>query len=155
MYCMFVWYYMYISIVNPYHAYLVCPIDYSCAAVLVIHIFVCLSHWLQLCCCTCYSHLVCTSWLLCNWNVWFMYAWNYLWQYIHYFYASRMEFDPVFVLSVCVCVCPSVAKKFNLNHNFWTVINIDFIFGIHTQLMKPFQMAPNSMTLWPWLWPLN
>ena len=39
----------------------------------------------------------------------------------------------VFVLSVC----DSVAKNFNLGHNFWTIRDIDFIFGMHTQLMKP------------------
>ena len=60
-----------------------------------------------------------------------------------------------FVLYVCLLYY-SVAKKkiFNLRHNFWIVRDRDFIFGIHTQLMKPFQMTPRSMTLWPWLWPL-
>ena len=61
----------------------------------------------------------------------------------------------VFVLSVCllfVClsVCLSVVN-FNLRYNFWTVRDRDFIFGMHTPLMKPFQMTPRSMNLWPWL----
>ena len=30
----------------------------------------------------------------------------------------------------------------------------DFIFGMHTQLMKPFQVTPRLIILWPWLWPL-
>ena len=46
----------------------------------------------------------------------------------------------IFVLSVC----DSVAKNFNLDHNFRTVRVRDFIFGMHTQLMKPFQMTPRS-----------
>ena len=55
-------------------------------------------------------------------------------------------------LSVCLFVCLSVVN-FNLRYNFWTVRDRDFIFGIHTPLMMPFQMTPRSMTLWPWLWP--
>ena len=39
-----------------------------------------------------------------------------------------------FVLSVC----DSVAKHFILSHNFWTVRDTDFIFGMHTQLIKHF-----------------
>ena len=59
--------------------------------------------------------------------------------------------------SVCLSVCGSVTlwqKNFNLGHNFWTVRDKDFIFGIHTQLMKSFQMIPRSMKLLPWLLPL-
>ena len=56
-----------------------------------------------------------------------------------------------FVLSVC----DSVAKKINLGHNFWPVKDRGFIFHMHTQLMKPFQMTPMVMTLWPWPWSLT
>ena len=51
--------------------------------------------------------------------------------------------------SVCLWLC---GKNFNLGHNFWTVKDRDSIFGIHTQLINPFQMTPRSMTLWPWPW---
>ena len=34
-----------------------------------------------------------------------------------------------------------------LNHN---LRDRDFIFGMHTQLMKSFQMKPKSVTLWPY-----
>ena len=37
--------------------------------------------------------------------------------------------------------------NFNLRYNFWTVRDRDFIFGMHTPLMMPFQMTPRSMTL--------
>ena len=76
---------------------------------------------------------------------------------IFYFYAPRNGIwgHLVFVLSVCLSVCYSVVKKnFNLGHNFWTVRDRDFIFGTHTQLMKPVQMTPWPMTLWPWPWSL-
>ena len=43
--------------------------------------------------------------------------------------------------------------NFELGHYFWIVGDRDFIFGMHTQLMKPYQMIPRSM-LWPWPWPL-
>ena len=36
----------------------------------------------------------------------------------------------------------SVAKK--VNYNFWTVRDRDIIFGMHTHLIKPFQMTPRS-----------
>ena len=49
----------------------------------------------------------------------------------------------VFVLSVCLSVV-----IFNIHCNFWTVRGRDFIFGMHTQLMMPFQMTPRSMTFW-------
>ena len=48
-------------------------------------------------------------------------------------------------LSVCYPV--TLAKKINLGHNFWTVRDKDFIFGMHTQLIKPFQMTPKYITL--------
>ena len=56
-------------------------------------------------------------------------------------------FCPVF-LFVCVSFV-----NFNLHYNFWTVRDRDFMFGMHTQLMRPFQITPRSTTLWPWLWP--
>ena len=46
----------------------------------------------------------------------------------------------------CVFVCLSVVN-FNLRYNFWTVRDRDFIFGMHTPLMTPFEMTPRSMTL--------
>ena len=61
-----------------------------------------------------------------------------------------------FVLSVCVpfCLCVSVCllpKIFNnLCHKFWTLRYRNFICGMDTQLIKPFQMTRGSMTLWPW-----
>ena len=55
-------------------------------------------------------------------------------------------------LSVFLWLCGSVAKNFNLGYNFWTVRDKDFVFGMHVHIMKPFQMTPRSMTLWPWLW---
>ena len=75
-----------------------------------------------------------------------------------YFYApvSNDRGYIVSVMSVClfvVClfVCLSVVN-FNLRYNFWTVRDGDFIYGMHTPLMTPFQMTPRSMTFWPWLW---
>ena len=50
-------------------------------------------------------------------------------------------------LSVCLSVCHSVAKHFNLGHNFLTVRERDFIFVMRTKLMKPFKITPRSMTL--------
>ena len=55
-------------------------------------------------------------------------------------------------LIVCLSVCLSVVN-FNIRYNLWTIR--DFIFGMHTPLMMPFQMTPRLMTLWPWLWPLR
>ena len=40
----------------------------------------------------------------------------------------------------------SVAKDFNVGHNFWNVRERDFIFGMHTQLMKSLKMEPRSET---------
>ena len=59
------------------------------------------------------------------------------------FYALRSNDRGhlVFVLSVV---------NFNLRYNFWTIRDRDFIFGMHTPLMTPFQMTPRSMTLWPY-----
>ena len=52
-------------------------------------------------------------------------------------HKSRMEFGHLgFVMSVFWL---SVWKIFNLGHNFLTVGDRDFIFGMHTQLIKPFQ----------------
>ena len=53
----------------------------------------------------------------------------------------------VFVLSVCHSV---LKKNFNFNHNFWTIRDRDFIFGMYIELMKPFQMTPKLITSWPW-----
>ena len=56
----------------------------------------------------------------------------------------------LFCLFVRLSVCLSVV---NLRYNFWTVRGTDFIFGMHTPLMMPFQMTPRSMTLLPYRWP--
>ena len=59
-------------------------------------------------------------------------------------------------LSVCLLVCLSFCLSvvnFNLPNNFWPVRDRDFILGMHTPLMTPFQMTPRSMIFWPWLWP--
>ena len=50
-------------------------------------------------------------------------------------------------LSVCLSVWLSVVN-FNLRYNIWTVRDRDFILGMHTPLMMPFQMTPRSMILW-------
>ena len=50
-------------------------------------------------------------------------------------------------LSVCLSACLSLVN-FNLRYNIWTVRDRDFIFGMHTPPMMPFQMTPRSMTLW-------
>ena len=54
-------------------------------------------------------------------------------------------FCPV-CLFVCLSVCLSVVN-FNIHYNFWTLRDRGFIFGVHTQLMVPFQVTPRSMTL--------
>ena len=59
------------------------------------------------------------------------------------FYDPGMEFGGI-VFSACLSIC---GKNFNIGHNFWTIIERDLIFGMHTQLMKPFQMKIRSMTL--------
>ena len=47
-------------------------------------------------------------------------------------------------LSVCLFVCLSVVN-FNLRYNFWTIRDSDFIFGMHTPLMTPFQVTPGQL----------
>ena len=44
-------------------------------------------------------------------------------------------------LSVCLFVCLSVVN-FNLRYNFLTTRDRDFIFGMHTPVMKPFKLTP-------------
>ena len=41
----------------------------------------------------------------------------------------------------------SLCLLFNFAHNLWTVNIGDFIFGMYTRLVKPFQMTPRSMIL--------
>ena len=67
------------------------------------------------------------------------------------FYAPDRMIRGILFLS-WLFVCLSVVN-FNLGYSFWTVRDRDFIFGMHTPLMIPFQMTPRSLTLWPWLWP--
>ena len=45
---------------------------------------------------------------------------------------------------VCLSVCLSVVN-FNLHYYFWTIRDRDFIFGMHTPLMTPFQMTTTSV----------
>ena len=45
--------------------------------------------------------------------------------------------------SVCICLW---LKIFNLGHNLWKVRETSYL-ACNTQLMKPFQMTPGSMTL--------
>ena len=56
----------------------------------------------------------------------------------------------IFALSVCDSV---VKKNFNLGHNFWTLRDRDFIFGMLTQLMKLFYYKWRQGQ-WPWPWHL-
>ena len=46
----------------------------------------------------------------------------------------------------CLCVC--LEKK--CFQNFWTARDRDFIVGMHTELMKPYEMAQGQLT---WQWP--
>ena len=54
---------------------------------------------------------------------------------------------------ILILSCPvylsvsSSVVNFNLHYNFRTVRYKDFIFGMHTPQMMPFQMTPRSMTL--------
>ena len=68
------------------------------------------------------------------------------------FQAPGMQFGASSFFPVCLWLCGK--KNFNLCQNFWTIRDRDFIFGMYTQLKKPLQMKPRSMTLWPWPWPL-
>ena len=47
----------------------------------------------------------------------------------------------VFVLFLCLSVV-----NLNLCYGLWTEQDRDFIFGMHTELMMPFQMTPRSIT---------
>ena len=51
-------------------------------------------------------------------------------------------------------VCLWQKRNFKPDHKFRTEIERESIFDTPTQLMKPFQMMPRSMTLWLLLWPL-
>ena len=44
-----------------------------------------------------------------------------------------------FVLFVCLSVC---CQLYNLYYKFWSVWCSNFIYGMHTLLMVPFQMIP-------------
>ena len=58
--------------------------------------------------------------------------------------GGKLFLSGLFVcLSVCLFVGLSVVN-FNLRYNFWTVRDRDFISGLHTPLMTPFQMTPRS-----------
>ena len=66
-------------------------------------------------------------------------------------FLSCMSVCLFFCLSVCLSVCLLSTLTFAIT--FELKRGGDFIFSMHTPLMKPFQMTPRSMTLWPWLWP--
>ena len=51
-------------------------------------------------------------------------------------------------LFFCLFVCLSVVN-FNLPYIFWTKRDKDFIFGMHTLLMTPFQMTSRHQGQWP------
>ena len=74
-----------------------------------------------------------------------------LWFIILDFYATRKwNSEASSFCPHCDAVFLSVwlwQKNFYLGYNFWTVRDRDFIFGMHTQLMKPFQMTTRSVTL--------
>ena len=53
------------------------------------------------------------------------------------FYAPGREFEGIYFCPVCVLVCCNFF--FNLGHN---LRDRDVIFGMHTELMKSFQMTP-------------
>ena len=64
---------------------------------------------------------------------------------------DRMIWGILF-LPVCLFVCLSLSVclsvvNFNHRYNFLTLRERDFIFGMHTIQMTPFQMTPRSMTL--------
>ena len=42
-----------------------------------------------------------------------------------------------------------VAKHFNHRHNFLTIRDKDFIYGMDNLLIKHFRMTPGLITLWP------
>ena len=66
---------------------------------------------------------------------------------IPFFLCPQIEWSGhiVFALSVCLSVC----CQLYLRYNFWIARGRDFIFGMHTLLMTPFQMTSRSMTLTP------
>ena len=42
-------------------------------------------------------------------------------------------------------------KTFDISYMYlWSIREIGFIFGMHIEIIKTFQMIPMSMTLWPW-----
>ena len=89
----------------------------------------------------------------CHTNVWqnsgiFGQHWCEVSLFIFYAPGSNDRGHIVFVLSVCLFVCLSVVN-FNIPYNFWTVRDRDFIFGMHTPLMMPFQMTPTDQVQWP------
>ena len=55
--------------------------------------------------------------------------------------------------SVCLSVCPS--KNFYICHNFFTLRDKSFIFGMCDPYDKTFPTVPYILNLWPWLWPLT
>ena len=72
-----------------------------------------------------------------------------IFQFCKMFLCPRIKWSGhiVFVMSVCLSVVCLSVVNFNIRYNFWTARDRDFIYGMHTPLMTPFQMIPRSMTL--------
>ena len=90
---------------------------------------------------------------------------------VHRYFMIRNKFsDCLYTLKYLFCVllinmlqmkdnngiflCPALNNhsilclsfvNFNICYNFWTVGDRDFIFGMHTHLLMPFQMTPRSL----------
>ena len=71
-----------------------------------------------------------------------------------FIYKRRYFIYITFVLLICLSVCGCVFQwsKYYLGHNLWTIRDKGFIYAMHTQQIKPFQITPGSMTLWHWPW---
>ena len=84
--------------------------------------------------------------LLCNENGTMVYG-IFLLSWLTFFYLGHFYiFMPSHwrIRGILFLSCLFV----NICYNFWTARDRDYIFGIHSQLMTPFQMK----TLWPWFW---
>ena len=64
---------------------------------------------------------------------------------VYFFMPPDRMIGGILFLS-CLFVCLSVVN-FNLRYNFCTLRDRNFIFGMHTPLMTPFQMTPRSVDL--------
>ena len=106
------------------------------------------------------KYFIKNSLLKCSWRAYYA-----LFAVLRYIYlCSRIEWSAwaycfcLVCLSgfffVCLFVCLSVCcQLLTFAITFELKRGGDFIFSMHTPLIKPFQMTLRSMTLWPWLWP--